>query len=146
MGLPQSANPEHSLPKLIAGLKSPDWAERFQAAYLLGQLEPQAALAVNPLVDTLLDGDMHVRKMAVVALGDIGAEAAPAVSALGRILRNDPEETVRRRAAVALGEIGAQEAIAVLEDACSQDESDEVREVAVDALVQLELAQASEAA
>jgi HEAT repeat protein len=68
------------------------------------------------------------------------------VEALGRILRNDPEETVRRRAAVALGEIGAQEAIDVLEDACSEDESDEVREVAVDALVRLELAQMSEAA
>jgi HEAT repeat protein len=146
MGLPPSANPELSLPELIAGLKSPDWAERFQAAYLLGQLGPRAALAVGTLVDTLLDGDMHVRKMAVVALGDIGTEATPAVEALGRILRNDPEETVRRRAAVALGEIGAQEAIDVLEDACSEDESDEVREVAVDALVRLELAQMSEAA
>src|SRR5271165_2910207 len=145
MGLSQSANLEHSLPKLIAGLKSPDWAERFQSAYLLGQLGPRAALAVSSLVDALLDGDMHVRKMAVVALGDIGTEAAPAVAALGRILRNDPEETVRRRAAVALGEIGAQEAIAVLEEACSEDESDEVREVAVDALVRLELAEISEA-
>jgi HEAT repeat protein len=146
MDLPHSATPELSLPKLIAGLKSPDRGERFQSAYRIGQMGPQAARAVIPLVDALLDGDKHVRKMAVVALGDIGAEAAPAVAALGRILRNDPEETVRRRAAVALGEIGALEAIDVLEDACSADESDEVREAAVDSLVQLELAPVSAAA
>jgi HEAT repeat protein len=146
MDLPHSENLVLALPKLIAGLKNPDRAERFQAAYLIGQLGPRAALAVHPLVDVLLDGDAHVRKMAVVALGDIGTEATPAVAALGRILLNDPEETVRRRAAVALGEIGAPEAIDVLEDACSEDESDEVREAVVDALIQLELAQVSEAA
>ena len=34
--------PQFSLPKLIAGLKSADWAERFHTAFTLGQLSHEA--------------------------------------------------------------------------------------------------------
>ncbi len=54
----------------------------------------------------LKDANLHVRKMAALALGDVGAAAAIAVPALIAAPR-DEEEAVRRRVAVALREIAA---------------------------------------
>jgi HEAT repeats/PBS lyase HEAT-like repeat len=114
---------ELNVPQLIDRLESPDWAERFHAAFTLGQMGTKARKAVLALIEALEDGDMHVRKAAVLALGEIGPDAREAVLALGEVLLNDGEPAVRRRAAVALGEIGALEAVAELEAACSEDDN-----------------------
>ena len=64
---------------------------------------PQVVLASE-------DPNPQVRKMAVVALGEIGGKEA--VTGLIDAL-TDKDESVRRRAAVALGEIGSEAAEAI---------------------------------
>jgi HEAT repeat protein len=88
----------------------------------------------RPGTPALKDADLHIRKAAVLALGDLGPDAREAVPSLCEVLRNDEEPTVRRRAAVALGEIGAEEAIPALQEASSHDDNERVREM-VDAVL-----------
>lgn len=98
-----------TIPALTAALKQPDWQQRAIAAYLLGQLGPEAAVAVPALtggveaVGALQDEHPVVRFAAAKALGQIGAAAAvdPLVNALG-----DSDESVRASAIVALLQVG----------------------------------------
>jgi HEAT repeat protein len=82
----------------------------------------------------LKDENVHVRKMAALALGDVGPLANLAVPFLREALRGDREIGVRRRAAVALGEIGDEEALKALREAAIQDKDEGVREMALLAL------------
>jgi HEAT repeat protein len=87
----------------IADLMSPDTEERLEAAACLGRLRRKARPAVPALVLRLKDPEVIVRKMAILALGDIGApDAIPAL----RDALHDANESVRRRAAIALEELG----------------------------------------
>jgi HEAT repeat protein len=128
---------ELSLPVLIACLKSPDWAERFHAAFTLGQMGRSARKAVPALIETLKDADLHVRKAAVLALGDLGPDARDAVHSLCGVLLHDKEPTIRRRAGVALGEIGAEEAVPALQESASHDDNKGVREMVAAILVEI---------
>jgi HEAT repeat protein len=92
---------------------------------------------VPTLIEALTDADLHVRKAAVLALGNVGPAAAAAVPTLGEVLLRDDEATVRRRAAVALGEINDARAIPALKEASSGDVSEEVREMAAAALASI---------
>jgi HEAT repeat protein len=130
---------ELSLPQLIDRLKSPDWAERFHAAFTLSQIGRPARKAVPALIEAIKDADLPVRKMAVLALGNVGPDAGEAVSALCEVLLHDEEPTVRRRAAVALGEIGAEEAIPALEEASSQDGNEGVWEMVGAVLAEIDV-------
>jgi len=77
-----------------------------------------------------------VRKLAALALGDIGRQARTAVPALIAMLQ-DENEGVRRRVAVVLGEIGGPEAIAALQQTL-QDASENVRRAATLALTAID--------
>ena len=91
---------------------------------------------MEALTEALKHENMHVRKMAALALGDIGPAAHSVIPILVNTLLHDQEAGVRRRAAIALGEIGAQEAIPALLQAC-QDSHEGVRRAAASALAEI---------
>ena len=67
-----------SLPRLIAGLKSPSPAERFDAALALGRMGGKARRAVPALIEALRDTDKNAVgcRMAMTALNASGARRA----------------------------------------------------------------------
>lgn len=93
--------------KWIADLSSDDLRQRWYAAYELGQVGPEAAEAVGPLMTVLenLGGHEHVRGMAAWALGRMGARAEQAVPVLVGTL-GSAHLSVRRNAPLALARIG----------------------------------------
>jgi HEAT repeat protein len=62
--------------------------------------------AVPGLLKKLQSPDMYDRESAASLLGELGADAAEAVPALVKKLKDDPRNTVRFSAAAALGRIG----------------------------------------
>jgi len=133
---PRLTEPE--LSEAIAYLSNSDPDERFFAAVTLVRLcerqGEKAASAVDALRVALRDSDENTRGAAAVALGWIGAPAAPAAGDLGKLL-SDPSVDVRSSAAVALGRIGpqAKPAVAALTQAV-KDREESVRLAAVAAL------------
>jgi hypothetical protein len=65
------------------------------------------------LVEAIKNGDAELRRLAVLAITNIGPAAANAVPDLVAILREDQDEKTREHAAVALGGIGKASASAV---------------------------------
>jgi len=63
-------------------------------------------LAIPALLEGLKSKDAGIRRNAAFALGELGADAEPALNDLARVLQSDPDLEVRRNAAFALGEIG----------------------------------------
>jgi len=107
-------------------LQDPDWAVRREAVITLGEMGDERC--VQPLVRAIHDGDWQVREAAVEALGMIGP---PAVEPLLRQLR---DWDVRKAVIRALGKIKDQR---VLEPLVGQLRSDEFKEDATEALVEL---------
>ena len=103
----------------------------------IGAFGPDAAAAVNDLVQALAGSGTEVRSTAAWALSQMGSAAAPAVPALARSL-SDPETRVRGLAAIALRAMGrsAAPAIPALTKALD-DSSPTVRAPAADALANL---------
>jgi HEAT repeat protein len=124
----------------IRQLNHSDATVRLQAAAALAQKREKAAPVVAALVEALNDENLHVRKLAALALGDVGPAAQSAIPALVNTLLHDHEASVRRRAAIALGEIGAEEAIPALLQA-SQDSNETVRRVAASVLKEIQQTQ-----
>jgi HEAT repeat protein len=83
-------------------------AVRRAAAFAIGKMGVNGALAVRDLLATLQDADPTVREAAAFALGDIGPTAfnEKAVPVLLDVLENDKDAKVRRSAAYALGKYG----------------------------------------
>jgi HEAT repeat protein len=88
----------------IKRLTAPDPRTRSLAANALGEMRARTAVAA--LIRALEDGDAHVRRAVVEALGRIGPDAKAAVSALTRALSDDDPE-VRAKARQTLERIGA---------------------------------------
>jgi HEAT repeat protein len=88
----------------IKRLTAPDPRTRSLAANALGEMRARTAVAA--LIRALEDGDAHVRRAVVEALGRIGPDAKAAVSALTRALSDDDPE-VRAKARHTLERIGA---------------------------------------
>lgn len=107
-------------------LKDPDWAVRREAVITLGEMGDERC--VEPLVRSLRDGDWQVREVAIEALGMVGS---PAVELLIKQLR---DWDIRKYAIKALGKIRDER---VLEPLIAQLRSDEFKEDATDALVEL---------
>ena len=107
-------------------LKDPDWAVRREAVVTLGEMGDERC--VEPLVRSLRDGDWQVREAAVEALGMVGP---PAVDLLIKQLRS---WDIRKAVIWTLGKIKDER---VLEPLLDQLRSDEFKEDATEALVDL---------
>lgn len=125
------------IPLLIQHFKDPDnrLADRARRAMIA-----MGPISVEPLAQTLKDPDVYARMSAASALGQMGAEAAPAVTSLTAAL-TDQHPLVREESAHALGEIGepAAAASAALLLASKKDSSEEVRATAAVALKKVSL-------
>jgi HEAT repeat protein len=111
--MPERAT-ETLIRKLLQEFRDPRVSVSWRAAVALGRLESRAVVPV--LVDVLKDDDTEMRQLAVLALGNMGEDAWPAVSALVDSLTDD-DECVRRRAVGVLGLIGGPAAIPALRKA-----------------------------
>jgi HEAT repeat protein len=78
-------------------------------------------VAVEPLVEALLDEHSGVRRGAAWALGHIRSKKA--IEPLAKVLENDKDWRVRLAAALVLGKIGDERAIGALRGAISQSYS-----------------------
>jgi HEAT repeat protein len=76
------------------------------------QTRLQPMIEIGKQSEQLTSDDAATRRSAAMALGDLGADAVPAVSALGRALADD-NPSVRQSAAETLGKIGPGAAAAV---------------------------------
>ncbi|MBK8976525.1 MAG: HEAT repeat domain-containing protein [Planctomycetes bacterium] len=76
-----------------------------------------AGVTLRQLTERLGDPDAGRRSAALAALGDCGSAADPAVPAVERVLREDPQASVRSAAARCLGRIGTRGARDALFDA-----------------------------
>ncbi|HLW67621.1 MAG TPA: HEAT repeat domain-containing protein [Gemmataceae bacterium] len=114
--------------KLINALDSRDAKDRASAAKTLGELGPDARLAIRRLVKALKDVDELTARAAAESLAKIGAPSRDDLPQLLEALK-DPKIEVRRYAAVAIGQIGpdASSAAKDLVEALSDDD-DRVRE------------------
>jgi len=102
----QAGDTSSVLPALKARLRKPDPGSRRLAAYVLSQIDREAAQQLLPLlVEALRDDEPRVRARVALALGQMGSAAREAVAALGELL-NDADPRVRAGAATALGKIG----------------------------------------
>jgi HEAT repeat protein len=127
---------------MVQALASDRPAVRIAAADVLREMDSKAAKAVLALAAVVNDENRWVRSFACNALGNIGPPAAPAVDALLGVIRHQDLYT-RRHAIVALGRIGplAVKAVpAIQQRADDPDEKDDVREAAIEALYEVNLA------
>lgn len=102
----QAAALEKKVRELMQSLRVPNSVpQRYQAAEALAALGPAARSARSALEIALLrDSNVHVRKSAARALGDLGEKLAEPV--LRQVLENDTDKYVRMRAQEALGVLG----------------------------------------
>lgn len=142
------ASPEERMVKVKADLQSNDVAVRQAAIGTLVHSDISAKL-LPEMRSALSDRDGAVRSVAATAIGNLGAEAVPAVPQLAAQLKADPVKEARETAARALGRIGKaapkshEQLVGPLRSA-SQDDADPVtRVVALGALamIDVELAQ-----
>lgn len=96
------------------------------------QTRLQPLLELGKLIEQLTANDAAIRRRAIVALGDLGTGAGPAVPALTRVL-TDGAPLVRQAAAEALGKIGSGAAVPALTEALN-DPDPAVRKAAAGAL------------
>lgn len=119
---------------LIASLDNKDAKARASAARNLGDLGPDAKLAISRLVKALKDPDDLTRRASAEALAKIGAPSRDDLPVLLDALK-DLKPEVRRYAAGAIGQIGPEAAAAAgqLVEALSDDD-ERVRESVVRSL------------
>jgi HEAT repeat protein len=139
MSVPSDRVPEPTFHEWIARLDAVDRLLRVHAAARLSTLGQSAPEVVAALAQVLRHGSVTARKMAALALGDVGALSAAAVPALAEALADD--EGVARRAAITLGRIGldSPEAVVALRQAQAEG-SAAVRAMAALALEDVERA------
>lgn len=127
-----------AIPALEKALDNPEL--RTVAMEILAATGSKAKPAVDNLVAALGDADPATRGDAAVALAAIGAEAADAVPALGKLLDGDAgEPAVRYAAAYALGRIGpAAAAVADSMRGLAKSDDELMATVAVWALLKIE--------
>ncbi len=141
------------LDDLLLLLASPESAIRMRAtmALAMAELGPYGKRAMPAMADALEDQNLNVRYWAAVALKNLGAEAEPAVAQLIEALKTHPEVTpglqgplryyadTRWVAAQALAAVGpaAADAVPALQKAL-QDENEEVRQAAAEALTNIQ--------
>jgi HEAT repeat protein len=119
---------EPAIPALVQLLSDPENSVRQEAARSLAKIGP---MSVGPLIDTLDGADRKARAAAIVALVDLGSQAAPAIEPLAAALR-DHDHLIHGTAAEALSGIG-KPAVGMLISALD-DPNPDVRHIAASAL------------
>lgn len=122
------------VPELETALVDETWSVRLAAAFAILKLDPTNAAPRPILNEAMTKGEGGT----IVAVGQLGADAAWAVPTLVALLK-DPRPGTRRLAADALGNIGeaAIEAVTALERA-AHDTDDRVRAAAEEAFNRLQ--------
>jgi HEAT repeat protein len=137
-------SPDEQIAKVKADLKNEDVAVRQKA---IGSLVHSAISGklFNEMQNALTDRDGAVRSTAATAIGNLGADAVPAVPQLTVQLKTDQVKEARETAARALGRIGKAapdskaQLVPTLQTA-SQDDADPVtRVVALGALAMIDV-------
>lgn len=126
---------QQAVPALIATLCDKDPYGRANACEALGNINSQAKYVVPALIASMKDGDSNVRFMAVCALSEFGAAAAPAAVTLSETLLHDEDGDVRWISATALAAVdsGGRISIPALIEAM-KDKNSSVRRFAAMAL------------
>jgi HEAT repeat protein/S1-C subfamily serine protease len=121
----------------IAALKNRDATKRAEAAKRLGDLGPDAKIAVPDLIPLLKDPDNLVRRFTRTALDKIGPPTKNEVPTLLEMIE-DPNATVRIHVVDALGKVGpeGQAALPALTKAL-KDTDAKVREAAAHAVARV---------
>ena len=141
---------QDALPALARGLSSSDVQVRRNVALFLGAVSspwynyrtPEARMDIRrclpELITALKDTDGRYRGLVAQAIGEIGADAAPAVPGLVSLLTN-PDEGSRNSACIGLAGIGpvAKDALPALRAALA-DPSADVRRFAQHAIDRIE--------
>ena len=125
---------EKNIPFFEDLLNHEDNVIRTRAVCILAYIAGEKAIAPIGLV-LKNDKNALVRHEAAFSLGQLGFKNG--IGPLTEAVRSDPSFFVRHEAAVALGVIGSEEAREILVKALN-DESEEVRESAIIALVNLD--------
>ncbi|MCX8045050.1 MAG: HEAT repeat domain-containing protein [Desulfobacterota bacterium] len=102
---------------------------------LMEQFGADLTRAIPALIEGLQCADVRIRRNAAFGLGELGADAAPAMEALTHALRSDSDFDVRRNAAFALGEIGAPAIPSLL--SMLNDKDPRIRRIVTAALVRI---------
>ena len=102
-----SGDPSAEIDKHLANLQSQDAVTRRNAVIALGNMGADAAQAVPALARMLNDKNDDIRVTVCQVLGKIGPGAAPALKALEKAKRNDPDDRVKAAAAEAMDKIKA---------------------------------------
>jgi len=129
-----------AVPLLLKCLATDQENVRTAAVDVLREMGPAAETATGELARLLNDKNGYVRALACDSLGNLGLKAAPAVGALTAAVDHEDAYT-RRRAIVALGRIGppAKAAAGVLRRARQQGSTEDIRDAAAVALLQIDL-------
>jgi len=105
-----------SVPQLAKDLKRPNREYRYVATLALRERGGAAREVLPVLIDSLNDPYYLVRMGVVKTLGQLGAEAKPAVPALTRLLEETSDEPLRRALVCTLQNIGPDSARQVKEE------------------------------
>ncbi len=126
------SNLDEKVNNLIEKLKSNDLETRQEAAWNLKVLaedkNKEVEVAIPDLINTMQDDDWAVRKLSILALGELNVNKK--IPTIIDFLRNDIESEVRVGAAEALGQLKAEEAVPHLIKALD-DSSNMVRQVSM---------------
>jgi HEAT repeat protein len=104
-----------AIPALTQAVSDPETSVRLQAAFAIGRMGAVAESSVPTLAAALAkEKDLAVRKEIVKSLGGMGTAAAPAASAILKLLHDDNAE-IRQAAALGLSKIGPEASTALPE-------------------------------
>jgi HEAT repeat protein len=128
------------VPGLRAAIKSDKPNVRIAGFQLVSEIRPGDGELVDDLAGAVNDANRFVRSFACKALGNLGADAAPAAEALAAVVRHEDRFT-RLRAAEALARIGvpAKTVIPALKEAMEREKVREVVEMLQIAIFEIDL-------
>ncbi|WP_158545318.1 HEAT repeat domain-containing protein [Bremerella cremea] len=112
---------ERAIPRLRKALKNERAA--YWACLVAEAMGPKAAPLVPDLTEVLSSKDPGTRMHALIALGEIGPAAKPALDAVVKALENDPVPAVKYSAAFALASMEAEKATDALKKAAEGEDA-----------------------